>query len=68
MKFILKQKPKSRAKYDCSFKIYNFFANKMGSVVYTSDEFGLREIHLGHEVDEKGLSEGVLKNEKRRKS
>ena len=39
-----------------------------GSVVYTSDEFGLREIHLGHEIDEKGLSEGVLKMRKGEKA
>lgn len=39
-----------------------------GSLVYSSDEFGLRELHLGHEIDETGLNEGVLKMRKGEKA
>ncbi len=30
-----------------------------GTVLYTSDEFGTRELYLGHNQDEAGLNEGI---------
>jgi len=31
-----------------------------GTVLYTSEEFGNRELHLGHNQDESGLNEGLM--------
>lgn len=39
-----------------------------GKVLYSSEEFGNREFHLGHEVQESGLNEGILKMKKGEKA
>ena len=39
-----------------------------GSVIYTSEEFGNRELHLGHNQEESGLDEGIMKMKKGEKA
>jgi hypothetical protein len=39
-----------------------------GTVLYTSDEFGNRELHLGHNQDESGLNEGLMMMKKGEKA
>jgi FKBP-type peptidyl-prolyl cis-trans isomerase FkpA len=39
-----------------------------GTLVYTSDEFGNRELHLGHNQEELGLNEGIMMMKKGEKA
>jgi FKBP-type peptidyl-prolyl cis-trans isomerase len=41
--------------------VFNYKTSLLdGTVLYTSEEFGIREIHLGHSQEESGLNEGLL--------
>ncbi|HOZ30705.1 MAG TPA: FKBP-type peptidyl-prolyl cis-trans isomerase [Bacteroidales bacterium] len=41
--------------------VFNYTTSLLdGTVLYTSEEFGNREMHLGHNQDETGLNEGLL--------
>jgi hypothetical protein len=39
-----------------------------GTLIYSSEEFGNRELHLGHNQDELGLNEGILMMKKGEKA